>query len=152
VKAEIEFTLAKIGPAAAPAVPDLMTALGSDNEDVQQRAVYALGKIGPPAAAASDILKTHLESDNDELRAISIWALLRIHPGNEEIVQLALPVLTKALGSELDVVRIEAAAALGEIGAPAQSALPELEKLLTDHLPAVRTAAKTAIDQIKTAS
>ena len=40
------------GPAAAPAVPDLIEALGNEHKGVRREAIIALGKIGPDAKAA----------------------------------------------------------------------------------------------------
>jgi HEAT repeat protein len=45
-------TLGWFGPAAAPAVPELIEALGSTSRLVRREATIALGKIGPDAKAA----------------------------------------------------------------------------------------------------
>jgi adenylate cyclase len=51
-RAAVVQTLGRFGPAAAAAVPDLIEALGDEQEDVREQAVIALGKIGPDAKAA----------------------------------------------------------------------------------------------------
>jgi HEAT repeat protein len=76
--------------------------------------------------------------------------LLKICPGNEEIVNLAIPALIDILKDEVEIVRIEAAAALGEIGPKAKAALPALEKLVSsDPHAQVRDVAAKAIRQIR---
>jgi HEAT repeat protein len=150
LRAEIQFTLAKIGPTAEAAIPELIKSLDNENEEVKQSATYALGKVGPPAADAVEKLKGHLGNEDDELRTVSIWALLHICPDNEEIVDLAIPVLIEALKDEVEIVRIEAAAALGQIGPKAEAAVPALKKLVaTDPHAHVRQVAAEAITKIQ---
>jgi HEAT repeat protein len=45
-------TLARIGPAAEAAVPELLAALDDPDEDVRRSVIRALGQIGPAAADA----------------------------------------------------------------------------------------------------
>jgi HEAT repeat protein len=82
------------------------------------------------------------------VRLLSIWALSRIQPGDERLVALAVPALTEALASERPLVRLEAAAALGDIGAPAKPAVAALKRLLNDDEPQVREAAAAALKKI----
>jgi HEAT repeat protein len=150
LRAEMQFTLAKIGPTAEAAIPELIKSLDSEHEEVKQSAIYALGKIGPPSADAVEKLKPHLEHEDDELRTVSVWALLQICPDNEEIVGLAIPALIEALKDEVEIVRIEAAAALGQIGPKAEAAVPALEKLVASDAHAhVREVAADAVRQIR---
>ena len=48
-----------------------------------------------------------------------------------------------------DVTRLEAAAALGDLGATAKSAVPALERAQNDESPAVREAAGDALARIR---
>ena len=57
-------SLAGYGADAAPAVPLLVTLLGSDDEDTSQNAARVLGAIGPPAKSALPVLEK-LASDPD---------------------------------------------------------------------------------------
>jgi HEAT repeat protein len=50
-------TIGALGPAAAPAVPSLIEALGDRDRDVREAAAEALGKIGPAARAAVPALE-----------------------------------------------------------------------------------------------
>ncbi len=59
VRAEVVMALGRIGPAAAPAIPELVPLLGDRSERIRREASIALGRIGPPAvepliAAAKD--------------------------------------------------------------------------------------------------
>jgi HEAT repeat protein len=78
-----------------------------------------------------------------------MWALLQMGPANEEMVRTALPLLTGALSSTREFVRVEAAMSLGKLGKSATSALPALEKAQQDPQASVRTAASEAIAKIK---
>lgn len=180
--------LARIGPAAKAALPDLIAALhdetsteklsaeefhaealtaialigpgkeladkivpflSSDSEMVERTATYALGKIGPEAKSALPAIKKNLASDDERLRMVSLWAALQITPRDAQIVKAAIPALTKALDAERPLVRLEAALALGKLGAQANSAKSELQVLAeTDDDEAVRRAAAEALKQI----
>jgi HEAT repeat protein len=146
---ELLFTLANIGPASAEATAAIVPLLVDPDEDVRVAAAYALGKIGPGASAATDALRKYLDSDDRTLRLVSIWALLRIMPDDSQIVQIAVPELTSVVTEgETDLARSEAAAALGDIGAPAKTSRSALQKALSDDSPAVRAAAAEALVKI----
>jgi HEAT repeat protein len=62
----------------------------------------------------------------------------------------AVPLLRKALRGGEQLARLEAAVALGDIGAPAADTVPILELVSEeDPAPAVRAAAKRALEQIR---
>ncbi len=145
---EVGFALAAIGPAAAPAVDDLVELLDDPDSKVAHAACYALGKIGPAAKKAVPILKKNLHCDDQFLELSCAWALLKIQPNNAEVIQLALPQLIKALTGLQELGRIEAAIALGEIGSAAKSAAPALRQAEGDPSPAVRNAATEALKKI----
>ncbi|MCC7086125.1 MAG: HEAT repeat domain-containing protein [Pirellulales bacterium] len=149
---EVEFALAAIGPDAKEAVPALVKALGDPDPKVRYTACYALGKIGPGANEAAAVLQNNAKNSDDKfLKIASLWALLRIRPHDQPLKVLAVPLLIKALNeSDRDLVRIEVASALGEIGAPvAIPALPALGKVATEADSAeVRDAAAQAIKKI----
>src|SRR5437016_5489670 len=64
--------LADFGAAAAPAVPKLVAALKTDDEDLRLNAAIALGKIGKDAVPP---LTEMLQSQDDDTRFYAIWAL-----------------------------------------------------------------------------
>jgi HEAT repeat protein len=80
--------LAKLGPLAASATPQLVAALERDRDDaVRASAATALGAIGPPAAAALPALRSLVGNPNtpftgipakDELRVAAQMAMKKI--------------------------------------------------------------------------
>lgn len=148
---EVEFALATIGPDAKAAVPALVKELNDDDVRVRRTACYALGKIGPAAIDAIPDLQKGLSSDDKLLKLASVWAILRIKVGDQVIEKMAIQPLTKALEeSDRDLVKIEAARALGDIGPMASEAIPALEKLTGEsESPDVRKAAAEAIKKIQ---
>lgn len=146
---EIQFALAALGPAAAEAVPELIESLSSENEEIKYSAIYALGRMGEHARPAYNELMNNLESENEFLQVASTWAMVRIDPGQPRIAEVGVPLLAKALQSDREVVRVEAASTLGELGESAQAALPALKGALRDQSPAVQEAAQKAIERIE---
>ena len=88
-------------------------------------------------------------SGDDLVKLTAIWALLQMGPPSEEFVKMSLPLLTDALGSQREMVRVEAAMSLGHLGKAASSSLPALEKAQQDPSSSVRSAASEAIKKIK---
>jgi HEAT repeat protein len=146
---EAQFALAEIGPAATDAVPTLIASLDSKRDDIVTSASYALGKIGPDARAAVPALRQNLNNPKEIVQFASIRALLRILPREPRLVPVARVRLLKGLESDVEFVRAECAATLGEIGRAAKSALPQLRKLLDDESEMVRNAAAEAIKKIE---
>ncbi|MBX7164987.1 MAG: HEAT repeat domain-containing protein [Pirellulales bacterium] len=143
------LALAAAGCRDAAAVPVLVKALRSEQPRVQRSATYVLGKMGPVAKSALANIQGNLNSDDPDLRLVSVWACLQIAPQDKTLVAQAVPQLIKALRHELDQARIEAATALGNLGAAAQTALPALREMLTYEGPAVRAAVEEAIKKIE---
>jgi HEAT repeat protein len=148
LRSEIQFALGAIGPGAAPAVPELITSLGSDDPPVRNSACYALGKIGPAAKAAAAQLRLLLSSGDEYQRLISVWALLKILPQDNSVKYVAVPLLMGALQNDREEVRVEAIKALAEIGALAKPALPMLRQALSDDNVHVRDAAQEALEKL----
>lgn len=152
VRGEAAIALAAIGPAAAPAVPQLQRMLSDSAEDAGARysAAYALGRIGSAAAPAMETLRALSESDDELMATVAVWGALKIEPGNTEFFEAAMPRLRKALKAESDLARLEAAVALGEIGPHAKTAIPILEVVEEDDpVRAVRAAAAEALRKIR---
>ncbi|MFM7033986.1 MAG: HEAT repeat domain-containing protein [Planctomycetia bacterium] len=152
VRGEAAVTLAAIGPDAAQAVPALERILadGAEEKGVRYSAAYALGRIGPDAVSAIDELRALMASEDELMATVAVWAILKIEPGSSEHFETAIPLLRKALRSDNDLARLEAAVALGEIGASAEAAIPILE-VVSDNDPvrAVRSAATEALSRIR---
>ncbi|MFV1964182.1 MAG: HEAT repeat domain-containing protein [Pirellulaceae bacterium] len=147
---EVQLALAAIGPAALPAMPQLVASLSSEDEEVRGSACYALGKIGPQAqSAATQPLDALARSGDIRTRRAAIWALLKIRPNDTRLQNLAVPLLTQGLESDRELVRYEAAITLGDLGEVAKSAIEPLRKLLEDEVPAVRVAATEALKKLE---
>lgn len=121
--------------------------------EVRYTAVYALGKFGPKASAAAESLRSLAQSDDVLLATVAAWAGLKVEPENREQYEQAIPLLEKALQSERELARLEAAVALGDIGGDAAGSLPILE-LVSEDDPSrsVRSAAAAAVKKIKAGS
>ncbi len=91
-----------------------------------------------------------LISAEEPLLAIaSVWAVRRIDPTNKALAPTAVPVLIKLLAVNEDVVRIQAAAALGDLGVEAKAALPLLKKMAEEAHGEVQHAASDAVAKIQ---
>ncbi|MEO1991166.1 MAG: HEAT repeat domain-containing protein [Pirellulales bacterium] len=151
IRSEAAVALGALGKQAAPAVSQLQNILSDDSEAAGTRysAAYALGSIGAAASSALEKLKSLAQSEDTLLATVAVWASLKIDPTNTEFFEIAMPRLEEALKAKSDLVRLEAAVSLGEIGPHAQSALPSLELVEEDDpVRAVRNAAAAAIRKI----
>jgi HEAT repeat protein len=153
-RADSAMAIAAVGPEAEAAVPALEKLLGDESAlgQVRYAAVYALGRIGPAAVAAEPLLRKLAESDDELMATVAVWAALKIKPDDATLFGAAIPKLRRALKNEKELVRLEAAVALGEIGPPAATAIPMLEMLAEeDPSRTVRQAAAGAARMIKPA-
>ncbi len=151
-QSDAAFAIASIGPEAKTAVPALERILADESADasVKYTVAYALGKIGSAALSAEPELRKLVESEDDLLATVCAWASLQIKPGDRDLFAAAVPKLRRALQQERELVRLEAAIALGEIGPAAASALPMLELLAEDDPSGqVRAAAEAAVGLIR---
>jgi len=121
-KKELTEALRRIGPAAGPALPEIIKMLDSNDPSLQLEAVRAVKAIGGEDA------RTALPS------------LIRI-------LQTNAPSGTFAAEMQ-PMIRAEAATTLGSMKSAAGEALPELRKLLQDPNEEVRAAAVQAIASI----
>ena len=154
-RGDAALAIAAVGPTAAEAVPALEGLLSDSAtpSGVRYAAAYALGRIGAAAKPAIPALEKLAASDDELMATVATWASLKIEPGNTALFQAAVPLLRKALRGGEELVRMEAAVALGDIGAAAADAVPILE-LVSEEDPAVavRGAAKRALEQIRGAA
>lgn len=132
--------LADYGPKAAAAVPHLIEALGTKDEDLRLNAAIALGKIGKAAVAP---LAKLLEGDDADQRFYALWTLAWIGTDAKSTASKVLALLS----DKNDEVRRKAAYALGRIGADADTSIPALIKVFGDEQESVREAAGKAVAQ-----
>ena len=146
-----QLALAAIGPEAKEAVPVLIESLASDDREVRGSACYALGKIGAAAAEAVPALEKRLQELDGASRTAFVWALLQIRPGDPQLEATAVPLLVEALNHEEDLVRVEAATALGQIASAAKpEVIARLKELAEkDKDERVREAADAAAKKLE---
>ncbi len=146
---EAHFALSAIGPGAKAAIPVLVKALASSDEEVAASAAYALGKIGGEARAAVPALQRGETSESVIVQAASVFALWQIQPGNPARRVKATSLLIKALDDERDLVRAGAATMLGELGNVGDRATDKLKEVReNDSTDFVRQAADEALKKI----
>ena len=155
---EAILALAAIGSASSPATDRLVAILDEsvqNNSEVESRlhyaAAYCLGRIGSPAARKALPRLKKLSGSSDGMQAtVAIWAVLQITPDDEEQFKNAVPLLTKALNSEVQAVRLEAIIALGDLGRSAKDAVPAIELVSEDDpVRTIRLAAQQALEKIQ---
>ena len=78
------WALGEIGPAAAPAVPELIKALQDEDQDVRRYAAHALGTIGQETEAVRAALRRALNDEDEGVREQAAWALEQIGAGPGE--------------------------------------------------------------------
>jgi HEAT repeat protein len=109
--AVVSAALARIGPAAAAAVPVLVEELRSEDPDRRWRAARTLGRIGPASAVAVPLLTQALTDGNAAVRQHAARALGRIGPAAHS----AAAALQRATGDADEAVRREARRALDQL-------------------------------------
>lgn len=176
---EIILALAKIGPKAKAAAPDLLKIAEDQDNKLRTQAVFAVGNIRLPDAipVLEQILRDSGSNKESESRKelgskrvpglkkepdakadpnlplVAAGALVLIEsPTRPEHLQLALPQLIAALNDKSDVIRREAIAALRQIGPRAASAVPALLQCLKDPNPAVSIDSLWALTAIAPAT
>ncbi len=151
-RADSAMAIAAIGPEAKAAVAHLEKLLADEAAPAEARytAAYALGRIGPDAVSSEPLLRKQAESDDELMATVAVWAALKIKPDDKSLFASAIPKLRHTLNQEQELVRLEAAVALGEIGPAASTALPLLE-MLAEEDPShhVRAAAAAAVKRIR---
>lgn len=141
--------LAHMGAGAAAAVPDLITSLGHDNDDVRWHAARALGAIGAAAAPAVDALAERLKDISPVVRAQAAHALGSL--GKASLP--AVPALAQLVKDADGTVRRSALRALRTIRPGPEIGVPlfvEVLKSAEPHelVPAISTLAEAGEDSL----
>ncbi len=145
---EAQFALSAIGPGASAAIPALIKSLSADDDEIRASAAFALGKMGASGRAAVPALRQALRSESFIVKLASVRALLEIQPGQRQLGIIAAPLLLRGLDHDNELVRAEAARALGELGELGRRAIPRLKELSEDDSELVRQAAAEALKQL----
>ncbi|MEO6741037.1 MAG: HEAT repeat domain-containing protein [Chthoniobacteraceae bacterium] len=125
---EAGHQLEKLGPAAKPALPALIAAIGDSDKQVWANALAAIAAIGPDAAEAIPQLVDSFDSrkGSDSRQRDKSQKLMRAAHALARIGDVARPALLEALKADDTGLRLGAAKALGGMGAPARDAIPAL--------------------------
>lgn len=108
------------------AIDALIVGLTDDNPQVREMSAWVLSEIKEPAARVVPALITVLTDPDENIRVAGSVIL-------QNIGEPAVPYLIDALSAEASEIRLNAAYALGEIGAPLDTILPALIRTLTDR-------------------
>ncbi len=154
VREAILRAIASIGKGVGAAVPAAKAALADEDEDVRRAAIFVLGRAGAEAKDAAADLFALLSAEeklaeDEELALYISWALAQIDPANAEYAKSAVAHLITGLASERVAIQVEAAEALGKLGAAAKDAVAALEAAAADASPDVKAALADAVKQIK---
>lgn len=131
-RAEIIYTLGRIGPAAAPATPELAKFIEDKHSRVANEAIIALGKIGPGAKEAVPALVKALSQpvDKDMNFTAIAFALGKIGPA----AAAGDATLEDKLSSKNDNVRVMSGWALAQISGSSTEVAAKAVPVLTAAL------------------
>ncbi len=140
--------LDRLGPDAAPAVPNLVELLKTDDPALKAEVLQILGGIGPQAEPAVAAASTALEDPDRHVVLTASYCLGKIGPP----AKAGIPGLRKLLASEDKVMRLSSTWALLQIGpkteALVESALPVLTDSLASPLDFVQYEAAVALGDL----
>jgi HEAT repeat protein len=121
-RSEASEALVAIG---SEAIDALIQGLSNENPQVREMSAWTLSEIGVPTARVAPALISTLADPDENIRVVGSVAL-------QNLGEPAAPYLIDALKAESAEIRLNAAYALGEIGAPLDTILPALISRLTD--------------------
>jgi HEAT repeat protein len=144
-RVEATRTLAKLGPRAAAAVPELVSVLdrirGTEQTPLQEAIIEALGQMGSAARVALPSLAKATQRTIDIDLAIKNSTELILTASDSQDVDA----LVQQLQSRDASLRMRAAKALGDLGPGARSAVPGLLAALQDPDGDTRRAVVSAL-------
>jgi HEAT repeat protein len=169
---EVVPALGRLGPAAKPAIPELilhldqeqatavdeiLAGLGDDAAATAARAVRDekhprrracvrfLARVAPKHPATAEALKRTVADKDAGLRS---WTVRNVAEMPADAAAVAVPILTAAVNDVEDYVRQGAVAALGKYGPDAKEAVPGLARLLAAGDPTTRQMACEVLGRI----
>jgi HEAT repeat protein len=147
-RARALMVLGRLGPDAAPAVPDLIAAFKSGDAKQRTEVLFVLGAIGPKAAPAVEPVAAALADSDRDVMLTAGYCLGKIGPGAKS----AVPALQKMLASDDKMAKLTGAWALLQIQpddeAQGKKAVPLLAEALTHEREFVRIEAAMALGKL----
>jgi len=145
VRQYVAQTLAKIGPEARVAIPELKGALKNSQPDVRIDLAWALWEVGQETNACREALISALKAGpttpEDQM---AILHLLEIDPHDNSVV----PVLMERMELQSESGQAWTCGILQQIGPPAKAAVPLLKDRAQNGGPNLRKAAVAALKSI----
>jgi HEAT repeat protein len=142
VRLSAAAALLQINSRQARAIEVLAQGLENADLAVRRDAVKAIGLAGPAAATLVDKLALLLKDPDESMRIAALQAISMLGPSAAPAAGAVAPLLDDP------TLAIDAADALGRIGAAARPALKRLAQMLSSDQPAVRWAAVRGMSQI----
>ena len=133
--------ICELGPAAAPLLPHVIEALGTENWDLQWAAADALGAIASAEPAVLLALQQALGHPSPIVRSATARALARVG-------EPSIPLLVNLLQDPEDTRSAWAAYALGEMGPVATAAAPQLRAGMRSPHQVLTRACAIALAQV----
>jgi HEAT repeat protein len=124
--------LARVGPEAVSAVPELVKLLGDNDPQTRTSALYTLGAIGPKAETAVGPIGEALADSDREVRLAAAFALSRIGPPAKG----AAPTIARWINSDDQLTKLAAVMALLKIDPQNQEHVTLAVPVLIDSLAA----------------
>jgi HEAT repeat protein len=156
LREEAAICLARMGPDAADAIPDLTHMLDDDIPIIRARAAFALFKSRESIAPAASKLVVGLKDEDNLVRFYSAMCLSRMGPACRDNI----PEMIEAVKDKKNAVHLFQSntntrqlvtVALGGIGSRVESVVRFLIDLLEDEDPLVRLVAVQALGKIGSA-
>ena len=139
--------LRALGPAAQPAIPDLVYALEDESWSVRYNASVVLVDLAPNTRNAGSIASALIRATADTNATVRGGAFCALGKFTQE-AKAVMPHLGPDLEDESPYVRSSTIAALAGLGSDAKETLPKLIQALADSDAQVRQAASNALARI----
>jgi HEAT repeat protein len=139
-------TLRDIGPAAKPAVAELMAALRDERHARWRRSlIEAIGNIDPSAEGFLGLLVDAATDKDVRIVLSAVLALSRVDQDDDAKARALIGGMTHQNRD----VRLASIRTLGSMGSKAAAAVPALTEAIADEDGSVRSAAESALKQIQ---
>jgi HEAT repeat protein len=143
-RAEAARILRGLGPAARPALPELVASLNHKQRGIRSTAFEALIGLGPAVEGVIPVVLQTLKHPDSSMRMRAATALSEFEVYSPGIIAA----LTEALADPLPMVRQAAVQTLAQAGPAAISALPQLGPMLNERDNYLRLSAADALWRI----